>query len=82
LTCHQRSDTKHKYRSVCGEPATDIICWSCQAKIQGEVAHRKQQTEKEAKQTPAVNNLPDHGKEMSAVNKERGLANRYEGGYF
>lgn len=47
--CHQRSDPKHKYCSVCGEPATDIICWSCQAKIQGEVAHRKQQIEKEAK---------------------------------
>jgi predicted amidophosphoribosyltransferase len=46
---HQPSDTEHKYCSVCGEPATNIICQSCQAKIQGEAAHRKQQTEKGAK---------------------------------
>jgi predicted amidophosphoribosyltransferase len=46
---HQLSDTRHKHCRVCGEPATDIICQSCQAKIQGEAAHRKQQIEKEAK---------------------------------
>jgi predicted amidophosphoribosyltransferase len=45
----QLSDTRLKHCSVCGEPATDIICQSCQAKIQGEAAHRKQQIEKEAK---------------------------------
>jgi hypothetical protein len=46
---HQLSDTRHKHCNVCGEPATDIICQSWQAKIQGEAAHRKQQIEKEAK---------------------------------
>jgi predicted amidophosphoribosyltransferase len=49
LRCRQPPDTKHKYCNACGEPATDIICRSCQAKIQGEAAHRKQQIEKQAK---------------------------------
>jgi predicted amidophosphoribosyltransferase len=43
----QLSDGKQKYCSVCGEPATDIICQPCKAKIHGEAAHRKQQIDKE-----------------------------------
>ena len=34
---------------VCGEPATEIICRPCQAKIHGEAAHRKQQIEREVR---------------------------------
>ncbi len=45
----QMSDSKKKHCSVCGEPATDIICQSCRAKIREEAAHRKQQIEKEVK---------------------------------
>jgi predicted amidophosphoribosyltransferase len=43
------TDSKQKYCSVCGEPATDTICQSCKAKIQGEAARRKQQIEREVK---------------------------------
>jgi predicted amidophosphoribosyltransferase len=42
-------DTKGKFCSVCGEPAPDIICERCQAKIQGEAAHKKQRIEREVK---------------------------------
>jgi hypothetical protein len=43
------AEVKQKYCSVCGEPATDIFCQSCEAKIQGEAAHRKQQIERQVK---------------------------------
>jgi predicted amidophosphoribosyltransferase len=46
---YQASDAKKQYCSVCGEPAADIICPACKAKIQGEAAHKKQQIEKEGK---------------------------------
>jgi predicted amidophosphoribosyltransferase len=42
-------DTKMKYCSVCGEPARDIICDRCKAKIQGEAVNKKQLIEKEVK---------------------------------
>jgi hypothetical protein len=42
----QLSEDEKRSCSVCGEPATDIICQPCQAKIHGEAAHRKQQLEK------------------------------------
>jgi predicted amidophosphoribosyltransferase len=45
----QASDVKKVYCSVCGEPAADIICDPCKAKIQGEAVHKKQQIEKEGK---------------------------------
>jgi predicted amidophosphoribosyltransferase len=43
------SGTKTKYCSVCGEPASDIICDRCKAKIQGEAVNKKQQVERELK---------------------------------
>jgi predicted amidophosphoribosyltransferase len=42
-------NAKKKFCSVCGEPAADIICERCKAKIQGEAAHKKQQVEREVK---------------------------------
>jgi predicted amidophosphoribosyltransferase len=45
----KNSDTKTKYCSVCGEPASDIICDRCKAKIQGEAVNKKQQVEREVK---------------------------------
>jgi hypothetical protein len=36
------SDVKKKYWGICGEPAVDIICEPCKAKIQAETAHKKQ----------------------------------------
>lgn len=42
-------EVKKKFCSVCGEPATDIICERCKAKIQGEAAYKKLQVEREAK---------------------------------
>jgi hypothetical protein len=45
----QSVEVKNKHCSVCGEPATDIICEACKAKIHGEGAHKKQSIEKEVK---------------------------------
>jgi predicted amidophosphoribosyltransferase len=43
------SGTKMKYCSVCGEPASDIICDRCKTKIQGEAVNKKQRVEREVK---------------------------------
>jgi predicted amidophosphoribosyltransferase len=45
----KNSGTKAKYCSVCGDPAHDIICDRCKAKIQGEAVNKKQQVEREVK---------------------------------
>jgi predicted amidophosphoribosyltransferase len=41
-----RPHVQKKSCSVCGEPATDIICERCSAQIQGEAAHQKRQRER------------------------------------
>jgi len=45
----EKPQVREKFCSVCGEPAPDIICEPCKAKIQGEAAHKKQQIEKEVR---------------------------------
>jgi predicted amidophosphoribosyltransferase len=45
----QQATRPQRFCSVCGEPAPDIICETCKAKIQGEAAHKKQQIERQAK---------------------------------
>jgi predicted amidophosphoribosyltransferase len=45
----KQPEVKGTFCSVCGEPAPDIICERCRAKIQGEAAHKKQQIEKEVR---------------------------------
>jgi hypothetical protein len=44
-----RSDSEEKFCHLCGEPAVDIICRHCNAKIQAEAAHKKQQIDRELK---------------------------------
>lgn len=45
----KEQEKKTLFCSVCGEPATDIICDPCKAKIQGEQIDKKRRVEKEGR---------------------------------
>lgn len=44
-----KKEKKTLFCSVCGEPATDIICDPCKAKIQGEQLDKRRRIEKEGR---------------------------------